>query len=248
MNFLKLSITFAFSIILFINCNKKIVSQVAKVQKIQKLVSLSKSACFGKCPVYTLTIYEDGMLILESKLNIEKLGVYQTSLPVDKLNELNKRLHGINWLNYKSKYMRNIPDLPITTLTYYHHQDSAYSIIESNYSMPNEIEEIQTELNQMVYQKNMILALKDKEVHAKDIIRNELQIDMDSTINFTYLEEIFSQYEFKKTKRLSEYMNFYLFEFNTNKISPIEMLVLAKRVKGIRVVNFNKKLNQRDEF
>lgn len=234
------------------HCNKNVSANLNKNKSnptpIQKLISLSKSSCFGKCPVYTITVYEDGLVILESNANIEKLGVFYLMLNALEFSNLNKKIHSINWSNYKTSYMRNIPDLPITTLNYYNHQDSSYAFIKSNYTLPGEIEDIQSELNQLAYKKSMIQALKDKEVHDLNIIKNELQIDMDSTLTFQSLEELFSPYEFKMTKRISEFMNFYLFRYNSEKISPYEMVVLSRKIKGIRLVTFNKKLNPRDEF
>ena len=62
------------------------------------------------------------------------------------------------------------------------------------------------------------------------------------------MEEIFKPYDFKMVNRISQYMNYYLFTFDKDKISPVEMVVLVRRTKGVRLVQFNKKLSPRDDF
>ncbi|MEO6690812.1 MAG: DUF6438 domain-containing protein [Saprospiraceae bacterium] len=230
------------------SCNRHIIQPIQEDNQIQKIIALSKSSCFGKCAVYTLTVYKDGLVILQGIANLDKIGVYHSTLNVVQLDQLTKKIYSLNWKSYKSKYLRNIPDLPVTTLKIFNNTDSSQIEIQSNSSLPQELEEIHKDLSLLIENNAWLLALKDKEVNSGDLIKNQIQIDMDSTQSVAHLEQLFKPYEFKMTKRISEYMNFYLFEFNTAKIAPYEMVVLARRVKGIRLVTFNKKLNQRDEF
>ncbi len=234
--------------VIFFQCSKKIQTKLIESEPIHKLVSLSKSSCFGKCAVYNLTIYNDGLAIFEGKENVEKIGVYHKMLNAVEFDKVQNAVHSIKWNNYKTSYMRNIPDLPVSTLSYYIVKDSSKIAIQSNSALPPELEELHKNMVEIANDKVWILALKEKEIHSKDIILNELQIDLDSTQTAEHLEEIFIPYEFKKVKRLSEYMNFYLFTFNNKKISAYEMVVLARRIKGVRLVSFNKKLSPRDDF
>ncbi|NJK84429.1 MAG: hypothetical protein HC912_12225 [Saprospiraceae bacterium] len=40
--------------------------------KLNKLVAISKGACFGRCPVYTMVVYDNGIVSYEGKDNTEK--------------------------------------------------------------------------------------------------------------------------------------------------------------------------------
>ncbi len=245
---LKIIATLFFMMVL-LSCNRHVSIKENEItaKKIQKLVSLSKSSCFGKCPVYHLTIYSDGLAILESKVNLEKLGVFHTQLSAEQLEKIKKKISTVDWKNTKSHYIKNIPDLPTSTLSFYK-DDSTWQKIESNSTMTTELEALHSELSEYPYLKNWILALKDKEINSSDAIKNELQIDMDTSYEHTHLEKLFSPYNFKTKERISQYMNFYLFTYDLDKISPAEMVVLTRRVKGVRLVSFNKKLKLRDEF
>src|SRR5690349_3473487 len=37
-------------------------------------ITLERTACFGVCPVYTLTIYEDGTVVYEGENHVEVMG------------------------------------------------------------------------------------------------------------------------------------------------------------------------------
>ena len=251
---MKISVfTKVYTLIVFIgfnlfSCNRHTIPSIQEETQIQKIIALSKSSCFGKCAVFTLTVYKDGLVILQGIANLDKIGVYHSTLNAVQLDQLTKKIYALNWKSYKSKYLRNIPDLPVTTLKVFNNTDSSQIEIQSNSTLPQELEEIHKELSHMIDNNVWLLALKDKELNSVDLIKNQIQVDMDSTTSVAHLEQLFKPYEFKMTKRISEYMNFYLFEFNTEKIAPYEMVVLARRVKGIRLVTFNKKLNPRDEF
>ncbi len=234
--------------LLLMNCSKKVTPAISQNKSIHKLVSLSKSSCFGKCAVYNLTVYNDGLVILEGKANLDKLGVYHTMLNTLEFDKLNHTIQSLNWKIYKPAYLRNIPDLPMSTITYYNIADTGRITIKSNSTLPAELEDLHKVLMELTNGKNWIQALKEKEVNAKDIISNELQIDMDSTLSTSRMEEIFKPYDFKMVNRISQYMNYYLFTFDKDKISPVEMVVLVRRTKGVRLVQFNKKLSPRDDF
>lgn len=246
MNLFPLSIVTILTLLATSACNKHIKPKMQDTIKIQKLVSLNKSSCFGKCPVYKITLYNDGLAILESKVNMDKLGVFHTMLAPEQLKKIISKIEKVNWPDSKSRFMKNIPDLPISTLDFFR-ADSLIQRIESNSSLPQDLETIHTELSDLANQKNWILALKEKEINSKDAIKNELQIDMDSSLQYIILEKLFQSYDFKMNSRISEYMNFYLFTYDTRKISAAEMVVLARRVKGVRLVSFNKKLQIREE-
>lgn len=71
---------------------------------------------------------------------------------------------------------------------------------------------------------------------------------MDSTLNSEMLMQKFAAYGLKTKKRISEYMNFFLFTYDTKLIESYEMLILLRKVPGIRLAIYNRKLEGRDDF
>lgn len=226
--------------------NKPLVSE-SQEEKIIPLVSFKKTPCFGKCQVYQISLYQDGLVILEGIENIEFTGILFSQLSSTDLENLRKELKNLHWQSYKSQYFRNIPDLPTTELRYYHREDSS-QIIKSNTGLPDELESIQKKLASLVGSLRWTSVMKKHEVNAPHHIYNEIQVDMDSTLQKEFLEKRFASYELKSVQRISIYMNYWLFQYNEKLIKPVEMLILIRRIPGVRLAMFNKKLDPRGDF
>ncbi|MBK9629451.1 MAG: hypothetical protein IPO62_00005 [Saprospiraceae bacterium] len=56
----------------------------------------------------------------------------------------------------------------------------------------------------------------------------------------------FNRYDLKVKDRISIYMNFWLFTYDDQKITPYEMLILLRKTPGVRLVMFNRKLDLRE--
>lgn len=77
--------------------------------------TISKSPCYGKCPVYTMTIYSDGRAVLEGKFNIDYIGTYETKLSEEELQEFTETAKRIDYFGLEDKYDSEVTDLPSTT-------------------------------------------------------------------------------------------------------------------------------------
>ena len=93
---------------------------------------------------------------------------------------------------------------------------------------------------------NWTQILKKDELNNPNIILKELQIDMDSVLTPEKLQIQFDSLHLKKVSRISPYMNFWLFTYDEKKIEPYEILILLRKVPGIRLVIFNRKLEIRE--
>lgn len=87
-----------------------------KVEKSDSLfVSLSRSFCFGKCPVYTVDIYNSGYAIYKGEANTEMIGTFTTKFTKDQLNSLTQVAKEINYLSLEDVYDSPVTDLPSHT-------------------------------------------------------------------------------------------------------------------------------------
>jgi len=82
------------------------------------VIQLTKKRCLGKCPVYDLMIYKNGLVTYNGIENVSKRGVHQFNIPTKKIEELNKLFDQSGFkdiVNDKKKGR----DFPITQLTYH---------------------------------------------------------------------------------------------------------------------------------
>ena len=67
-------------------------------------ITMSRSACFGACPVYYIEIHEDGKVIYRGYKNVNVIGEQSSTIPVDKVNELVNQFNRIGYFNLEDRY------------------------------------------------------------------------------------------------------------------------------------------------
>jgi len=73
-------------------------------------VTLERTACYGTCPIYKITLQSDGTIIYEGKRFVEMMGTYKgTAYGFDRLAKL---ILAQNYFNLKDEYTRPITDNP----------------------------------------------------------------------------------------------------------------------------------------
>ena len=72
---------------------------------------MSRGACFGKCPSYTVDLYSDGRVVYTSKMFTKYEGTYEKNMGADKVQALFREFEN-NRADTCGKYNSMIPDLP----------------------------------------------------------------------------------------------------------------------------------------
>jgi len=67
-------------------------------------ITMSRSACFGACPVYYLEINGDGKVIYRGYKNVEVTGDRISFIPVDKIRALVNQFNSLGYFNLKDRY------------------------------------------------------------------------------------------------------------------------------------------------
>ena len=84
------------------------------------VITMEKTACHGKCPVYTITIYGTGKAEYEGKNNVKKPGKYEKQLSRDETMKLFKAFDASNFSDFQSEYDTGATDVPSTLISFYH--------------------------------------------------------------------------------------------------------------------------------
>ena len=67
-------------------------------------ITMSRSACFGACPVYYLEIDGDGKVIYRGYKNVDVTGDRISLIPVDKIRALVNQFNSLGYFNLKDRY------------------------------------------------------------------------------------------------------------------------------------------------
>lgn len=78
-------------------------------------VSLARLACFGSCPVYTVTIFGDGRVVAEGTSTVERLGKHQWSIDPELAQRVLAHFVEVDFFSLETS-VSGVTDLPSTRL------------------------------------------------------------------------------------------------------------------------------------
>ena len=111
------------------------------------MVEVSKTACFGRCPVYTFTLHGDGSATFNGKRFVEPEGQHRRTYAADTVNAVFKELIQADLYQYEDEYTDQVTDLPTTYLTFKH--EGKEKKIKLYYGFPKELEALASRLHEL---------------------------------------------------------------------------------------------------
>jgi len=84
----------------------------------QFIIKMTKTPCYGKCPVYSIEIDKKGLTVLEGKKNLDKIGKFQLQLPESELKELIQTFVSSDFFQFQDEYISKKTDLSTTYITF----------------------------------------------------------------------------------------------------------------------------------
>ncbi len=234
------------ALISILSCRTQKEAMELKPFELKHWMSIEKNPCFGHCQVYSISLYRNGLAILEGKEHLEKKGVYFTELSKEKISRLNRLVGFVHWNNIQDEYFVNIPDLPITNFKYHDIHGAKIKDIKSNSNVPEALHSLMNTVSDLINSEKWTQIQKKNDMINPEIISHEFILDMDSSLTIASLESEFYLYNLKGIKQVSSYMNLWSVTFDEQKIGKYEMLILLRKKAGIRSANFNRKLLPRE--
>lgn len=195
---------------------------------------MEKGPCFGQCPVYALTIYDNGVASYEGKQFSELQGLYVKRLPKDQLQELKKQLEEANLWRFQDAYRGQLPDLQSVKITYY--TDSGVKSIIGKDGRPAEVMNIQKTLEAIAESGHW----EAKEEQAKtdlpaNIIANQIRVQLMNGVDINAWTRQYSRQGMQIIRSISPNSNYWLVGFDANRNDPKEVLAVVQA--DIQVVN-----------
>lgn len=112
---------------------------------------MQKTACLARCPVYRLTLYNNGNAKYEGVENVELTGIYQSKLEPEQTIKLKELLAKVKFLSLPKTFPRAIKidaDSQVTKMVL---SDGTFKFpFTINYGEPQEITNIQLYLDQLI--------------------------------------------------------------------------------------------------
>ncbi len=80
------------------------------------LLVMERTACYGTCPQYIITIYNNGTIEYEGKMFVSKIGCFFSFLSKDILSDIKSEFSTSQFFSFEKEYDSNITDIPSVIL------------------------------------------------------------------------------------------------------------------------------------
>lgn len=165
-----------------------------------KLLEMSKSPCFGYCPVYRVTIYQNGLMQLNAKQNMSLNGLYEHQLGKVELKKIKSILKELKLASFKNEYREPIADAPSTELIYY--GENPEKRIFTNHQYPSDLQSFVDHIDS--------LALSDHwEKLVENRVKTEIILQLKPGMTISDVLKKYSAYDMMLGKRLDPTTNQY---------------------------------------
>ena len=84
----------------------------------QAIARIQRTACFGRCPIYTLTVFNDGSAKLKAEKWLDQEGDFTAKVDQKKIDKLMQKANEIGFFELNNEYdSDSVTDLPSTITT-----------------------------------------------------------------------------------------------------------------------------------
>ncbi len=102
---------------------------------------LRRTACYGRCPIYSITIYDNGVAIYHGIRFVPKLGYYRTAVSGEMIDSLAAKALSTGFYDLAQKYpieKVSVSDFPMT-ITHFRQEDRENKVMNHNYNPPQSL-------------------------------------------------------------------------------------------------------------
>ncbi|HMQ48575.1 MAG TPA: DUF6438 domain-containing protein [Saprospiraceae bacterium] len=203
-----------------------------------KLFEMSKGPCYGRCPVFTLTIYEKGLATYRGERNTDRLGLYVKKLDKDQLERLTREFERANLWQYRDVYQGDIPDMQSVSITIY--DGSKKKTVSGKEVRPNAVKWLESLMDQIANSEGWELKEPPSEKQTDDIIPNEFIVELEEAVDPEEWVLEFSDYDMLVDRRFSDNGNYWVVYYDDTLIDSDEMLESVRTNESVISAEYNK--------
>jgi hypothetical protein len=102
----------------------------------QVVASIERTACFGQCPIYRATFYDNGEVRYVGRRFVEMTGTFTTLVSAEELAEIDAFAETVGYHGFKDAYPTPISDFP-TCITSHRKGDKVKTILNGEHAPPD---------------------------------------------------------------------------------------------------------------
>ncbi|MEN0006563.1 MAG: DUF6438 domain-containing protein [Bacteroidota bacterium] len=216
--------------------------QQVRIEQLTKRVEMTKGPCYGRCPVYTLRIYDNGIATYKGDRYTDRMGLYVKQLPMEEATAIFNKFNEANIWQFKSVYKSDIPDFQTVSITFIDEGD--FKTVTGKDGRPDEVMELEFLLDRVASNK---LGWIQKEGPTKsplpqDAVPNEIIVQLSPDLDTRAWVKKYKKQKYRLVRKISTSrtgLDYWLSTFDDSSIAPLEMLEKLRKDGSVNGAEFN---------
>ena len=246
--------SFLFSSSLFISSCKttKAIGDLTEADLTFKMV---KGGCYGKCPIYTLEIYEGGYTKFYGDRHSDKLGIYDKTISKELYTDLVKTFEKADFYSFAENYESNVPDAPVVKIGF-KSKKLEMKEVTGKLERPEVLKELQVLLENVASSPDWNLLEKyepieevveeESKKEEKSLIKSEIIIEPIANFPLSnWINEKKKVYGVRIIRKIAPNLNLWVIGYDDRKVEGDMLLQILQDDPNILSAEFNKKTSSR---
>lgn len=211
-----------------------------------KLISMHTGPCFGTCPVYTITVYHNGLVEYQGDRFTDKAGLWSRQLDNPGMEKLKQLVKEADLMAMQDEYKSNIPDLAMVTIKYFEGEKTKQ--IKGREDRPKTLMSIEKMLKAIATSEGYQLIKSPDYGLEENEIPNEIIVQLKDDIT---VEEFIESQQTRFSKltvkeRVAPNLNYWVITYDPTVNGPKNMLTQFKSSDMVVEASFNKIVKTRE--
>lgn len=211
------------------------------VQGPLKIFTIDQGPCFGRCPVYNITLTNDSILHLNGTNFINYMGYHQRKLSAEEFNIIMSKYYAISYNKMADVYDAGIPDMPISNLVFYDLNGLVEKKIRNAGNAPESLNELQDAVRPFINKMGW-----EKDVNMENAKKDELIVQLKKGTNIKSIIEENARFGLMIKETLSADNGLYLLGYDLGKIEQDRMKGVLSNNPQVMSVSLNPALELRN--
>ncbi len=112
------------------------------------VISMKKTMCYGRCPVYEVEIYNDRTAKYIGEKYVDNIGEFTATVPEERYNVLLEQFKSANFFAFEKEYRAAVSDLP-TTYLFFSYEGKSRKIMDY-YGAPESLKTLEKSVADLV--------------------------------------------------------------------------------------------------
>ena len=220
-----------------------------RVDDYQLRASYSRGGCYGRCEVFTLDVYDNGLLVFAGKRFTDKPGTWEKSLDRRRLTGLLDTMARADFKNYPRSFRGQVADASTLEVTYVDDAGERYETSFRDYA-PDELLAISQRLNDLAHLPGyrQVADTIANRLHFRpvaDKAREEIIVRLEEGVDANAWVIAYGKQNVQVKNRISPRSSYYVITADPNIMGAEELLEYIRQDPKVVSAQLNKSVSPR---